>query len=63
MKGVPIITVFERPSIRHLVKLILYENEIKLLRFKGSPVQVDLWYVEVWDFDYWYLKGIHQEKQ
>ena len=25
-------------SIRHLNKLILYESDVKLLRFKGSPV-------------------------
>ena len=32
-------------SIRHLIKLILYENNVKLLKFKSSPVEVDLWYV------------------
>ena len=25
-------------SIRHLIKLILYENDVKLLQFKRSPV-------------------------
>ena len=25
-------------SIKHLIKLILYENDIKLLEFKRSPV-------------------------
>ena len=25
-------------SIRHLIKLILYENDVKLLKFKKSPV-------------------------
>ena len=29
-------------SIRHLIKLILHEGDVKLLKFKGSPVQVDL---------------------
>ena len=29
-------------SIRHLIELILYENEVKLLKFKRSPVEVDL---------------------
>ena len=24
-------------SIRHLIKLILYENDVKLLKFKESP--------------------------
>ena len=35
-------------SIRHLIKLTLYENDLKLLKFKRSP---------------WYLKWIYQEKQ
>ena len=25
-------------SIKHLIKLILYENDVKLLEFKRSPV-------------------------
>ena len=25
-------------SIKHLIKLILYENDVKRLKFKGSPV-------------------------
>ena len=25
-------------SIRHLIKLILYENDVQLLKFKKSPV-------------------------
>ena len=25
------------PSIRHLIKLILYENDVKLLKLKRSP--------------------------
>ena len=29
-------------SIKHLIKLILYENDVKLLKFKRSPVQVGL---------------------
>ena len=28
-------------SIRHLIKLILYENDVKLLNFKRSLVYVD----------------------
>ena len=32
-------------SIKHLIKLILYENDVKPLQFKRSPVYVDLWYV------------------
>ena len=29
-------------SIRHLIELILYENNVKLLKFTTSHVQVDL---------------------
>ena len=50
-------------SIKHLIKLILYENDVKLLKFMRRPVKFDLWYVWVWDFDYWYLKWIHQEQR
>ena len=32
-------------SIKHLIKLILDENDVKLLKFKRRPVQVDLRYV------------------
>ena len=32
-------------SMKHLIKLILYENDVKLLKFKRSTLQVDLWYV------------------
>ena len=43
MKGVTIITNFKRDlSIRYLIKLILHENDIKLLKFKKSFVEVDL---------------------
>ena len=52
MKWVPIITNFKRP-IRHLVKLILYENDVKLLKFKKSPVKVNFWYV--WSVRFWLL--------
>ena len=40
-------------SIRHLIKLILYENDVKLLKCKRSPVQVNLWYV--WSVRFWLL--------
>ena len=30
MKSVPIVTNFKRPTIKHLIKLILYENDVKL---------------------------------
>ena len=39
MKRVPIINDL---SIKHLIKIILYENDVKLLKFKKSPVYVDL---------------------
>ena len=32
-----VITNFKRP-IKHLIKLILYENDVKLLKFKRSHV-------------------------
>ena len=38
MKRVPIITNFKRLSIKHLIKLTLYENDVKLLKIKRSPV-------------------------
>ena len=51
-------------STKHLIKIILYENDVKLLKFKGRPVYADMRYVcEVWDFDYWYLKWEHLEKR
>ena len=37
MKRVPINTNFKRP-IYQTIKLILYENDVKLLKFKRSPV-------------------------
>ena len=40
-------------SIRHLIKLIFHENDVKLLKFKRSPVYVDLWYV--WSVRFWLL--------
>ena len=40
-------------SIRHLIKLTLYENDVKLLKFKRSSVQVDSWYV--WSVRLWLL--------
>ena len=40
-------------SIKQLLKLIFYENNIKVLKFKKSPVQVDLW--SVWSVRFWLL--------
>ena len=42
MKGVPIITNFKRLIYQTFIKLILYENDVKLLKFKRSPVHIDL---------------------
>ena len=40
-------------SITHLIKLILYENDVKLLKLKKSPVYVNLW--NVWSVRFWLL--------
>ena len=40
-------------SIKNLIKLILYENDVKLLKLKRSPVYVNLWYV--WNVRFWFL--------
>ena len=50
MKRVPIITSFKRPIYQYFIKLILYGNDVK---FKRSPVYVDLWYV--WSVRFWLL--------
>ena len=46
-----LLQILNNPSIRHFIKLILYENEV--LKFKRSPVQVDSWYV--WSVRFWLL--------
>ena len=38
-------------SINDLVKLIMYENDLKLLKFTRSPVKVDFWYA--WSVRFW----------
>ena len=40
-------------SIKHLIKLISNKNDVKLLKFRRRPVQVDLWYV--WRVRFWLL--------
>ena len=40
-------------SIKHVIKLILYENDARAWKFKKSPVKVDLWYV--WSARIWLL--------
>ena len=32
------VSFFKRPIYQTLIKLILYENDVKLLKFKRSPV-------------------------
>ena len=55
-KEFQLLQILNNLSIRHLIKLILHENDIKFLKFKRNPV-------EVWDFDYRYPKLIDQEKR
>ena len=40
-------------SVRYLIKLTLYGNDVKLLKFKRSPLQVNLRYVS--SFRFWLL--------
>ena len=42
MKEFQLLQILNDLSIKHLIKLILYENDVKLLKFKTSPVLVDL---------------------
>ena len=37
-KEFQLLQILNELSIRHLIKLILYENDVKLLKFKRSPV-------------------------
>ena len=36
-KDFQLLQILNDLSIRHLIKLILYENDVKLLKFKRSP--------------------------
>ena len=38
MKRVQLLQILNYLSIKHLIKLSLYENDVKLLKFKRSPV-------------------------
>ena len=40
-------------SIKRIIKLILYENDVNLLKPKRSPAYVYLWYV--WSVRFWLL--------
>ena len=48
-----LLQILNNPSIKYLIKLILYENDAKLLKFNRSPVKVNLWYV--WSVRFWLL--------
>ena len=37
-KEFQLLQILNDQSIRHLIQLILYENDVKLLKFKRSPV-------------------------
>ena len=37
-KEFQLLQILKDLSIKHLIKLILYENDVKLLKFKRSPV-------------------------
>ena len=37
-EGFQLLQILNNLSIRHLIKLILYENDVKLLKFKKSLV-------------------------
>ena len=44
-KQFQLLQILKDLSIKHVIKIILYENDVKFVRFKRSPVKVDLWYV------------------
>ena len=37
-KEFQLLQILNDPSIKHLIKVILYENDVKLLKFKRSSV-------------------------
>ena len=40
-KDLQFLPILNDLSIKHLIKLILYENDVKLLKIKRNPVWVD----------------------
>ena len=56
-KEFELLQILNNLSINHLIRLILYENDANLREALYRPI-CDM--VEVWDFDYRYLKWIHQ---
>ena len=51
-KEFQLLQILHEPSI----KLMLYENDVKLLKFGEALYKLICGMFEVWDFDYWYLK-------
>ena len=43
-----LLQILNNLSIRHLIKLVLYENDVKLLKSKRSPGKVE-WEWEKWE--------------
>ena len=41
-KEFQLLQILKNLSIKHLIKLLLYENDVKLLKFRRRPVEVDL---------------------
>ena len=63
-KELKLLKILNDLSIRHLITLIFYENDVKFLKFKREVLYRSVCDMsEVWDFDYWYLKWVHQEKR
>ena len=51
---VPIVRNFQFDlSIKHVIKLILYDNDTNLLKIKRSPTKIDLRYI--WSVRFWLL--------
>ena len=50
-KEFQLLQILKDVSIKNLIKLILYENDVKLLIFKRSTVKANLWYV--WSVRFW----------
>ena len=62
-KEFQLLQILNNLSTKHLIRLILYENDVRLLKFKRRSVQVNLWYVWIVKFliiDTWneYIKKI-----
>ena len=52
-KEFQLLQILNNLSTKHSIKLILYEKDVKILKFKRSSVLVDLWYV--WNVRFWLL--------